>query len=200
MFANRYTALIDACSLLPALQKNILLSLAEAEFFRIRWSPKIIEETHMAFLKIYQKRYGDDTEEKAGKAIEAMNSAFPEAMLDDDLSTLISMLQSDYNLPDPDDAHVIAAAIKCRADIIITENLKDFPVKVLNSYNMEAKSADAFIADAIGLAPEKAYITIRKMRLRLNNPAFTPETLYHKMEKSGLTETATILKDAIELI
>lgn len=200
MFANRYTALIDACSLLPVLQRNILLSLAEAEFFRIRWSSKIVEETHGAFIKVHGEHYGDHVKERANLMINSMNAAFPEAMLEDDLTALISLLQTEYELPDPNDTHVIAAAIKCRADMIITENLKDFPEEVLFTFDLEAKSADAFIADTIGLAPEKAYITIRRMRERFKRPEITPEDLYFKMEKKGLTETATILKDAIELI
>ena len=55
------------------------------------------------------------------------------------------------NLPDPDDAHVVAATVKTQAAIIVTENLKDFPATSLAALNMEAKSADEFIADTIAL-------------------------------------------------
>lgn len=57
-------------------------------------------------------------------------------------------LPSCSGLPDPDDAHVVAAALKTQAALIVTENLNDFPAAVLESLNLEAK-ADAFIADTI---------------------------------------------------
>ena len=42
MFANRFTVLVDACSLFSPLTRNFLLSLAEGEFFRLRWSARIL--------------------------------------------------------------------------------------------------------------------------------------------------------------
>ena len=65
-------------------------------------------------------------------------------------------------LPDEGDRHVIAAAIKTKADVIVTENLKDFPRKVLAQYGIEAKSSDEFIADAINLSPSLAVDAIKQ--------------------------------------
>ncbi len=48
MFANRYTAFIDACTLAGTLKRNLLLTLAEAEFFRVRWSEQVLDETEAA--------------------------------------------------------------------------------------------------------------------------------------------------------
>ena len=52
MFANRFTAFVDACTLASALKRNLLLTLAEAEFYRIRWSAIVLEETQKAIEKI----------------------------------------------------------------------------------------------------------------------------------------------------
>jgi hypothetical protein len=93
-------------------------------------------------------------------------------------------------LPDEGDRHVIAAAIKSKADIIVTENLKDFPRKMLAKYGIEAKSSDEFIADAISLSPSLAIDAIKRMRLRLDRPEKTPEILFLDMEKTGLKQSA----------
>jgi hypothetical protein len=54
LFANRYTAFIDACTLASALRRNLLLTLAEAEFFRVRWSVQVLDETQRAIEKFSQ--------------------------------------------------------------------------------------------------------------------------------------------------
>lgn len=56
MFANRCTALVDACTLVSALRRDLLLTLAEAEFFRVRWSKRILDETGAALDKIFAER------------------------------------------------------------------------------------------------------------------------------------------------
>lgn len=85
MFANRYTAFIDACTLASALRRNLLLTLAEAEFFRVRWSITVLDETERAIATILlAKGYAtSDAQERGKRARSAMESAFEEAMVDD---------------------------------------------------------------------------------------------------------------------
>lgn len=97
-------------------------------------------------------------------------------------------------LPDPGDAHVLAAALKTRAAVVVTDNLKDFPVDVLARFNLEVRSADAFIADTIALDPGRAVAALRKMRERFRNPAKTAEALLLDMEAGGLMETVNVLR------
>src|ERR1700710_2736005 len=149
MFANRFTALADACSLVPALNRNLLLSLAEAEFFRVRWSARILEETERGIAKILAERGILDACEQANRACSRMQAAFEDATVNG-YESLISGLGV---LPDPNDGHVIAAAVKTRASIIVTENLKHFPVGILSPLDLEAKTLDSFVADTIGLDP-----------------------------------------------
>ena len=77
--------------------------------------------------------------------------------------------------------------------VIVTENLKDFPADVLSNLNMEAKSADVFIADTIALDEAWTVAAIRRMRERFKRPEMTPEELLLVMEAAGLIETANLL-------
>lgn len=190
MFANRFTALVDACSLAGVLRRNLLLTLAEAEFFRIRWSEPILDETERAIERMLTSKAYPDAAKRAANARRFMTAAFEEATVAD----FESFLPTCAALPDPDDAHVLAAALKTEAAIIVTENLKHFPGTVLAPLNIDVRSADIFIADTIALDPGRAVAAIRQMRQRLKKPAKTAELLLIDMEANGLTETVDVLR------
>ncbi|CAO4179530.1 PIN domain-containing protein [Methylorubrum populi] len=190
MFANRFTALVDACALVGALKRNLLLSLAEAEFYRLRWSGPILDETERAIAEILAGKGEAEAVAHAAKARGFMQAAFEEAMV----SEFEPFLAVCSGLPDPDDAHVVAAALKTQAKVIVTDNLKDFPADLMASLGLDVRSSDAFIADAVALDPGKAVAAIRRMRERLKRPAKTPDLLLRDMEASGLTETADTLR------
>ncbi len=164
-FADRFTVLVDACCLAGALRRNMLLSLAEAGFNRVRWSAMIMRETARAIEKT--------TEGKADpqKQVDAMHRAFPEATVEgfEDLEKAIVT----GGLRDVGDAHVLAAAARCGASVIVTDNLRDFPEKLLKPYGLEAKSADDFLADCIDLDNVQAMAALNKMRLRFKRPEYS---------------------------
>ena len=189
MFANRFTAFVDACSLASALKRNLLLSLAEAEFFRLRWSSRVLDETEAAIEEILNGKGVADAAARAKRARASMEAAFEDAMVTD----FDNFLPAAAHIPDPGDRHVVAAAVKTQAAMLVTENLKDFPADVLYDLNMEAKSADAFIADTIALDKARAVAAIRPMRERFKRPEMTPEELLLVMEAAGLIETVNIL-------
>lgn len=194
MFANRFTALVDACTLASNLKRNLLLTLAEAGFFRLRWSALILDETEAAIEEILRKRSRIDAAERAKRARASMEAAFEDAMVSD----FDNFMSAAAGLPDPGDAHVVAAAIKTQAAMVVTENLKDFPAATLASLNMEAKSADQFIADTIALDEARAVAAIRRMRERFKNPEMTAEALLLAMEAAELQETVDLLRPYVE--
>ena len=195
MFANRYTAVVDACSLVGTLRRNLLLTLAEAEFFRIRWSGVILDETEKAIAAILHKKQMEDYQQRAKRAREYMETAFEEAMVSE-FDRFIPVI----HLPDAKDRHVVAAALKAQAATIVTENLKDFPDDELQRFNLETRSADQFIADTIALSPETAVAAIKKMRERLNRPHKSADDLLRDMDAEGLIETVNLLSTRIELL
>jgi hypothetical protein len=81
LFANRFTAFLDACTLASVLKRNLLLSLAEAEFFRLRWSKRVLDETEGALEKIHAKRGHTDAADRAKRARKSMEVAFEDAMV-----------------------------------------------------------------------------------------------------------------------
>jgi len=196
MFANRFTAVVDSCVLFSPLKRNLILSLAETELFRVRWSVRILDETEKATVEYLGEKGCTDASERANRARQAMCRAFDDALVDHYQGLCAGIGE----LPDDGDRHVIAAAIKCRADIIVTDNLKHFPQDVLAQYGIEGKSADEFIADAIDLNASLAISAIRTMRLRLNRPEKTPEALLLDLERIGLTLTADQLRESIALL
>ena len=194
MFANRFTAFIDACSLAGALTRNLLLTLAEAEFFRVRWSVSVLDETQKAIQKILIKKDVEDARERAVRARRAMETAFEDAMVID----FEKFLCVAEGIPDPKDAHVVAAALKTQAAVIVTENIKHFPPELMAQLNLDIRSADIFIADTIALDEGKAVAAIRKMRERFKKPEMTAESLLIEIEAVGLTETADMLKPHVQ--
>ncbi|WP_338821806.1 hypothetical protein WDM22_30955 [Bradyrhizobium septentrionale] len=82
--------------------------------------------------------------------------------------------------------------------MIVTENLRHFPSDILSDLNIEAKSADSFIADTIALDPGRAVAAIRKMRLRFKRPEKTAEALLLDMEAAGLIEAVDLLREHVE--
>jgi uncharacterized membrane protein len=83
LFANRFTAFVDACSLASALKRNLLLSLAEAEFFRLRWSSRVLDETEIAIGEILSGKGFNDAKARAERARASMEAAFEDAMVAD---------------------------------------------------------------------------------------------------------------------
>lgn len=193
MFANRFTAFVDACSLAGALKRSLLLTLAEAEFYRLRGSGPVLDETERAIAKILTDKGDGDASLKAARSRAAMEAAFEDAMV----SRFDAFLPACAGLPDPGDAHVGAAALKTQAFVIVTENLKDFPDEILASLNLEARSTDNFLADAIALDPGPAVAAIRRMRERFRKPEIRADGLLVRMEAEGLTQTVDVLRSHV---
>lgn len=181
--------MIDACVLAGVLRRNLILTLAEWEFFRVRWSDRLLGETEHAIEKMFARKGDPLSSPKAARARAAMERAFEDAMVVD----------YDVYLPicqgvDPGDAHVIAAALKTQAHVIVTDNMRHFPSTLLVPLGLEARTADTFIADTIALDEGKAVAAIRDMRQRLNRPAMTPADFLIAMEANGLTAAVDILR------
>jgi PIN domain len=102
---------------------------------------------------------------------------------------LIPQLQ----LPDEDDRHVLAAAIKTNANVIVTNNLKEFSEEYLETFSLKAKSANDFLTDIIDLNQEQAIKAFREMVLNRKNPAMDEYQVFESLRRNGLIDTANYL-------
>lgn len=190
---DRFTAFLDANALVPVLQRDLILSLGEAGFYRPRWSARVLDEFEAAFLKVVKGA----TPEIAANQRASMEQAFDEASVIG-YERLIPIFT---NGPDADDAHVMAAAQRCGAEVIVTNNVRDFPAELLRPFDMHAATPDEFIADALDLDQEVGVATVRQMRLRYGKDgraALSPATLIEKLRGLGLHQTADILAHNLE--
>jgi hypothetical protein len=114
---------------------------------------------------------------------------------EDALVTGYEDLIEGLHLPDPDDRHVLAAAIRGRADVIVTRNTKDFPGNALKPFGITAQHADEFVVHLLDLAPGLVIEAVQRHRENLRNPAKTAQEYMDMLEKEGLTETVAILRE-----
>lgn len=176
-----------------ALTRNMILSLAEAGFFRPRWSQEILDETERAISEILRGKGEPNAEAIAARQRAAITRAFPEALVDG-----YDALVPGLTLPDPDDRHVLAAAIQTRATVIVTNNTRDFPAEYLKGLHLQASTADEFLADIIDLYTPGAVAALRVMRERFKKPEMNAEALLRRMESAGLTDTVNLLIGEME--
>ncbi len=189
--ADRFTALADACVLASALKRNMLLSLAEAEFYRIRWSEKIMDETERTIEKLLKRRHVHNPKDGAQRQRQNMCRAFEEASVEN-----FELLEPALTGINEKDRHVLAAAIKTSAAVIITDNLKDFPTEYCAKFDVEPLSADSFFADCISLSPSDTMATLRHMREKLKNPEITAEKLITLCEGEAMLKTASLMHES----
>jgi hypothetical protein len=100
-------------------------------------------------------------------------------------------------LPDRDDRHVLAAAIRAGAQAIVTFNLADFPSARLASYNIEAKHPDDFVLDAIDLAPGLVASVVSQQAAALKNPPRSVAELLETLRDQGLVRSVAKLRELL---
>jgi predicted nucleic acid-binding protein len=98
------------------------------------------------------------------------------------------------SLPDPNDRHILAAAIVGKCDTIITFNLKDFPQEVLDSYQIEAVHPDMFVMRCIEVYEDAVHCALLRQQQALRNPVKTLEEILEALELNGLKETVRTLR------
>ena len=118
-----------------------------------------------------------------------MCEAVPDALVDG-YRDLIDGL----TLPDADDRHVLAAAIRSGSQVIVTENLNDFPKSVLQTYDIEAQGADVFVLHLIDLAPATVLGVVQEQAADLSAPSMTVSQLLGRLEGAGLPRSVAELR------
>lgn len=186
VYSKRFICVLDANILVPIVYRDILLWFAHYDLFTPKWSKNILSEWERVMKKMQVP------EVEIIKRLSWPNQAFPDALV-----TNYEELIESLTLPDPKDRHVLAAAIKTNANVIVTNNLKDFPEDYLNNFGLSAKNVDDFLTDIIDLNSKKAISAFREMVLHLNNPPMDELDVLDSMRNRGLKATADYLHSQI---
>lgn len=168
-----FAALLDTSVLWPSLQRDFLLSLAIEGLYRPLWSEAILEEL-LEHESLKLQRRGADrqlADEAAARLIATMRTEF-----DDGVVLGWEALEGSFGLPDPDDEHVVAAAVVGGAGAIVTSNLRDFPAARLPT-QLTVRAPWEFAADTVSVDPDRAAMAIHEIAGRYRSPRRTASEL-----------------------
>lgn len=182
------TAVLDANVLYPIKLRGMLLWVAHLGGFAPVWSDIILDE----WTRNLKKNNPDIDIKKLEKSCHQMNQGFPFSNISGkEITTFLSKVPE---LPDPDDKHVVAAALASEANYIVTYNLKDFPHRLLNPLGIQALKPDNFFCLLSEQQPQVVYEGIEAARKRWKNPPFTIDELIFWMQNNKLTKLSTFLE------
>lgn len=185
------TVIYDACVLYPAPLRSFLMYLALTGLFRARWTNDIHEE----WIRNAIRDYPRFTRAQAEAIRDLMN-----AHVLDGLVTGYDALIPRLALPDPDDRHVLAAAINAGAQVIVTANLRDFPEEALSPYGITAQHPDDFVVNLLRQSPEAVCLAARRQRTSLKNPPLSTGEYLAALERQGLANTVFLLRSLTDQI
>lgn len=173
-----FSALLDACVLYPGTLRDTLLRVAEVGIYQPLWSEKILDEVSDALL-----RNGAMDAHEVEYLNDCIREAFPDAIING-WEPLESAMRND-----PKDRHVLAAAIRGHADVIVTMNLKDFPAHSLEDFDVEVQDPDTFLCYELEIAPSEIVQIIQEQAAdtgRNGLPRWDAMGILTILERSGL--------------
>ena len=190
-----FTATLDTSVLWPSLQRDLLLSLAIEGTYRPTWSSAILDELQFHEEAKLVKRGMPVAEagRRAATLIAAMRREFADAEVDG-----WQPLEGTFGLPDPDDEHVLAAAVIAGAGAIVTENLKDFPADRIPP-GIQVLSAREFAKNTVALNPRLALAAVHEIASRSGRYGATlavGEILETLRDRYGMIEAVDMMTEA----
>ncbi len=169
-----------------------MIRLAQTRRFRARWTEAIQREWLTALLR---NRPETHDEAKLARTMTLMNQAVPDCLV-----TGYERLTEQLSLPDSNDRHVLAAAIRCGAQAIVTMNVKDFPSEALAEFEIVPRHPDDFILDLADLEPAVVTAAAKLQRAALKGAPSHQKTFVSKLRQQGLPGVAAFLQNEIALI
>ena len=177
--------------LYPAPLRDLLMHLAGTQLFRARWT----EEIHGEWMRNLLQNRPDLTAEQLQRTRALMNRAAPDCLVTGHLPIVGAL-----DLPDPDDRHVLAAAICGKAEVIVTFNEKDFPAEYLQTFGVETRHPDEFVCHLFSLDWGAVCGAVKNQRATLKKPPRSAEELLDTLEAQGLPLTVSRLRPLSDLL
>lgn len=183
-----FVVVYDACILYPAPLRDLVLRIAASGVVQARWSDTILDECFSAIIENRPELNAHALK----RTRDLMNAAVRDARI-----TGFEDLISGLHLPDPDDRHVLAAAIRAGAQAIVTFNLVDFPPSALAPFGIEPKHPDDFVLDTIDLAPAAIANILHEQTASLKNPPQSLSNVLDTLRDNGLVRSVARLRQAL---
>lgn len=174
---NPFTAVLDACVLYPFHLRNLFMYMARVDLFRAKWTNDVHEEWIGSLLT----GRSDLSREKLDRTRDLMDANVRDALVTGYESLIPSLV-----LPDPDDRHVLAAAIRCGADVIVTRNAKDFPAEILAPFGVAAVDPDVFLSRQFGIDQAKVLSALKSQRESMKKPSMKSLEFLDALERQQL--------------
>ena len=181
-----FTVVYDANILYSAPLRDFFVQLAASKILEARWT----EEIHTEWMRNVLLNRSDLRSEQLARTKNLMNENVENCLVEG-----YEQIIPELELPDPGDRHVLAAAIHCRADFIVTFNLRDFPAENLKQYNIEPLHPDEFILRILNFKFEGVCQAVEKQRIRLKNPPKTPDEYLQTLVELGLPLSANRMRE-----
>lgn len=174
-----FPALLDTCTLFSATLTDTLLRIAEQGAFRPHWSAGNLGELETVLI-----REAGVAPEKAARRIGMMRSAFPDAEVAGYTELIESMTC------DPKDRHVLAAAVAAACPVLVTFNVRDFPLDSVGVHGITVVTPDAFLLDQIDLHPAKVGRALLDQLTAARRPPLTMGQLLGRLTRAGAGQFA----------
>ncbi len=188
--ANPFVVLLDANVLFPFRVRDVLLTFAHEGLFRARLTDDILNEWTRSLVRLKPHLEASVREQE-----EMIRDVFDECFVTGYQPFINSLV-----LPDPDDRHVLAAAIRCSAQVIVTENKRDFPSTVLDDYGIEVLGADDMLVSTYELFRPDAARALSHVRRRYKTPPMNASEFLFDLTRSGLPKLAAAARRDIEVL
>lgn len=179
VWVSRSGAVLDACVLYPMTLRDTLLRAAAADLYRAYWTPDIPDEVRRNLV-----RSGRVTQEQAAHLLSQMTTYFPEAMVTGYEHLIPTMTNH------PKDRHVLAAAVVVGAQLIATDNVRDFPMSALASFGIRSQTPDEFLTELFYLDTTGMLAIIEEQARDSHKPPRTTGNVLTTLAKHAPTFTA----------
>jgi len=173
---STFTAFFDANVFYGARLRSLVLTLAQTKMFRARWSEHVHDEWMRTLLR--------NRPQLTMASLEKTRRAMDASVLDCLVSGYTSVIET-LSLPDPDDRHILAAAIVCRASCIVTFNLTDFPQETLRPFSLHAVHPDDFLLDTESIDPIAFAVAVREDYQHYKSPPADIRQLRRQLARRG---------------
>lgn len=152
-------AVLDACVLFPAALRDALLRAGAAGLYRPYWTDELLDEVRRNLVDHHRT-----TAEQARQLTDTMTEYFPECRVSD----YTAFVKDATN--HPKDRHVVGAALKAGARVIVTLNLRDFPSTAIDRHGIAAQSPDTFLMSLFENDSSQLVAIVAQQAADLRNP------------------------------